>query len=321
MDPRASRMNPPSPPRPAKAYALRFISGKYQGGEFPLPSQGEILIGRSSELDMVLVEDMVSRRHAKITVVGPDEIYIQDLDSTNGSFVNGEKIKRVRLNEGDRILVGTSIIKLVATEVASTDVGEARARLSDVAAERRTSQVRTMTGSIAEVPIPDLLQLFSASKKSGVLAVRTDRDVGRIYLDRGVVVYATINENIDVPPLKAFVRILTWEQGTFEMEPPEAREFDEPLTMGTEALLMEAMRQIDEVRRLGPDMPPMTAHLAVASPLVPPLRDLSPEELDVLQLAFNYGHVETILNKSLATDLETSEIVVKLLRAGYLRVE
>ena len=46
--------------------ALRFISGKYQGGEFPLPDSGEIVIGRSSELDMVLVEDMVSRRHARL---------------------------------------------------------------------------------------------------------------------------------------------------------------------------------------------------------------------------------------------------------------
>jgi FixJ family two-component response regulator len=56
-------------------------------------------------------------------------------------------------------------------------------------------------------------------------------------------------------------------------------------------------------------------------PLIPPLRDLTPEELDVLQLAFNYGHVETVLNKSLATDLETSEILVKLLKAGYLKAE
>ena len=50
------------------AWALRFISGKYQGGEFPLKTSKQIVIGRSSELDMVLVEDMVSRKHAKITV-------------------------------------------------------------------------------------------------------------------------------------------------------------------------------------------------------------------------------------------------------------
>ena len=75
--------------------ALRFISGKYQGGEFPLPEDGEIVIGRSSELEMVLVEDMVSRRHAKISVEDGD-IFLEDLGSTNGSFVNGEKITRTK---------------------------------------------------------------------------------------------------------------------------------------------------------------------------------------------------------------------------------
>ena len=102
-------------------FALRFISGKYQGGEFPLRMNREIIIGRSSDLDMVLVEDMVSRRHAKISSTDA-EVYIQDMGSTNGTFVNGEKIAgRALLHEGDRILVGTSIIKVVAVD------GQARA--------------------------------------------------------------------------------------------------------------------------------------------------------------------------------------------------
>ena len=171
---------------PVNRLALRFISGKYQGGEFPLGENKEIVVGRSSDLDMVLVEDMVSRRHAKITVTG-GQIFIQDLGSTNGSFVNGEKIKRARLNEGDRILIGTSIIKVIATE-GPASLREAKAHLEDVAAGKRTSQVRTMTGSIAEVPLPDLLQLFAASKKSGTLVIRTDHEVGKIHLDKGKVI-------------------------------------------------------------------------------------------------------------------------------------
>jgi pSer/pThr/pTyr-binding forkhead associated (FHA) protein len=304
MEPPVPKVTPPPPAKTAKGFALRFISGKYQGGEFPLPPNHEIVVGRSSELDMVLVEDMVSRRHAKISVAD-DQIFIQDLGSTNGTFVNGEKIKRARLAEGDRILIGTSIIKLVAAELGASGA-DARAQLEDVAQGRRTSQVRTMSGSIAEIPLPDLMQLFSASKK---------------YFDGGKVVFAVINDHHDVPPMKSLFRILNWQQGSFDMDPPEQREFPETIQSSTEGILMEGMRQIDEIRRLGPDLPPQSANLLVSMPLIPPLRDLSPEELDVLQLSYNYGHVETVLNKSLAPDLDTSTILVKLLKSGYLRVE
>src|SRR3954465_11427258 len=100
---------------PTRHLALRFISGKYQGGEFPLGETKEIVVGRSSELDMVLVEDMVSRRHARIECT-EEQIVIEDLGSTNGTFVNGEKIKRATLKEGDRVLIGTSILKVVSTD-------------------------------------------------------------------------------------------------------------------------------------------------------------------------------------------------------------
>src|SRR5437588_7694028 len=139
-------------------YALRFISGKYQGGEFPLRMDREIIVGRSSELDMVLVEDMVSRKHAKITASG-DQIVIQDLGSTNGTFVNGEKIKKARLKEGDRILIGTSIIKLVAVDTSQVVSEEAaRQKLEQTGQRRSTGANKPMSGSIDEIPLPDLLQ-------------------------------------------------------------------------------------------------------------------------------------------------------------------
>ena len=78
---------------------------------------------------------------------------------------------------------------------------------------------------------------------------------------------------------------------------------------------------LDEVRRLGSEMPAMTSRISVSVPLIPPLRDLKPEELDVLQLAHNYGHVETVMNKCLAGDLETSQILVKLIKGNYVRVD
>ena len=43
----------------AGSLALRFISGKYQGGEFPLHDNQSVTVGRSSDLDMVLVEELI----------------------------------------------------------------------------------------------------------------------------------------------------------------------------------------------------------------------------------------------------------------------
>lgn len=308
------------PPSKARQYALRFISGKYQGGEFPIVPERELVIGRSNDIDVALIEDMVSRRHARVLLQG-DSLIIEDLGSTNGTFVNGEKIRRARLKEGDKILIGTSIIRVASadSDSGSTSESEAKLKLQETAAGRRTSQVRTMSGNLSEVGLVDLLQLFTTSKKSGVLVVRRDEDIGRIHLRRGQMVHASINENSDVPALKAMYRLLTWEHGTFELEPPDEREFADEITLSTEAILMEGMRQLDELKRLESSIPAANAHLSIPSPLVPALRELNPNELDVLQLAFNHGHVEAVLNRSKLSDLETTEILVKLLQRNYLR--
>jgi Domain of unknown function (DUF4388)/FHA domain len=319
QDPSAKVPTSPAPRPGARSYVLRFISGKYQGGEFPVAPDKQILIGRSSDLEMVLVEDMVSRKHARITMQA-DQIWIEDLGSTNGTFVNGEKIKRTRLKEGDRVLIGTSILKLIAGD-APRDGLDAKRELENVAQARRTSQQRTMSGSIEEVPLPDLLQLFGTSKKSGVLVIRTEDEIGRIYLKKGMVAYAVINDLDDVQPTKSLYRMLTWQKGLFDLDPPEEREFPNEMNAGVQELLIEGMRQLDEFNRLRESLPDLGARVSVNAPLIPPLRELKPDELDVLQLAHNYGVFETVLNKSLATDLETAEIVLKLIKTSYLRFE
>ncbi len=310
---------PSNPP----LFALRFISGKYQGGEFPLRMDREIIVGRSSELDMVLVEDMVSRKHAKISTQG-GQIVIQDLASTNGTFVNGEKVRKLRLKEGDRILIGTSIIKLVAIDgmAAPASEAEARSRLEANAARRQSAAQagRPMSGSVEEIPLPDLLQLLSTSKKSGVLAVRSTHGFGKIYLRKGQIYFASIDDNFTVKPQKAIYRLLTWSDGSFELEPPDERQVIEEITESTEALLMEGMRQIDEIRRLGDDVPDARAHLAVPTPLAGRLRDLAPEELDVFQAVLDHGAVQAVLDHFDGSDVDAYRVLADLLRREYVVV-
>jgi pSer/pThr/pTyr-binding forkhead associated (FHA) protein len=304
-------------------FALRFISGKYQGGEFPLRMDREIIIGRSSDLDMVLVEDMVSRKHAKISTAA-GQIVIHDLGSTNGTFVNGEKIKKIRLKEGDRILIGTSILKLVARDGRSGPASEAEARSRMAQAQavptRPSAAGKPMSGSIDEIPLPDLIQLLSTSRKSGVLSVRSDQGVGRIYLRRGQIYFCSIDDSFDLSPRKGLFRLLTWQSGTFELEPPDERNVLDEIQESTEALLMEGMRQLDEMKRMEAELPPRSAAVGLTVPLQARLRDLQPVELDMLQLAFNHGQIGRVLDDAAVPDLEAAQALVGLIQRGYLTV-
>ncbi len=311
----AHTMENQAPTALQKQLILRFISGKYQGQEFTLDAQREVVIGRASDLALVLVEDMVSRKHARIECSG-DAIVIEDLGSTNGTFVNGEKISRATLKEGDRILIGTSILKLIAVDANEI----ATRRREQGTSDPRNAQTRSMTGSIEEIPLPDLMQLFGSSKKTGVLAVRCQDDIGKLFLHKGVIVFASLNDLEEIPPLKCAFRILSWTEGSFELMPAEHKERENAIELSVQEFLMEGLRQSDELNAVLDELPPLEAKLVPERPLKPPLRALGPVDLDVFQLAYNHETLAAILNKSPETDLDAGKSVRRLLEGGYLRV-
>jgi pSer/pThr/pTyr-binding forkhead associated (FHA) protein len=62
-------------------------------------------IGRAPRADFVLDAALVSRLHCRVTA-GATELEVVDLDSTNGTYVNGERTARATLRAGDRLGVG-----------------------------------------------------------------------------------------------------------------------------------------------------------------------------------------------------------------------
>jgi signal transduction histidine kinase len=87
---------------------LHVLHGPDRGKVFELPADEPQLIGRSSEA-LPIADHTVSRRHAELT---PDDgaWYLRDLDSANGTFVNGERIAdRVRLRPGDQFRCGSTL--------------------------------------------------------------------------------------------------------------------------------------------------------------------------------------------------------------------
>lgn len=67
------------------------------------------IVGRGQEADVRLSDSSVSRRHARISVVG-GTIVVEDLGSTNGTTVNGRKVTREAIRIGDTINVGTAVL-------------------------------------------------------------------------------------------------------------------------------------------------------------------------------------------------------------------
>jgi len=74
--------------------------------------QDEIIIGRDSGNDIQIDNVAVSREHARI-IRGPNFYFIEDLNSTNGTFVNGKKINKKFLQEIDEISIGKHSLQVV----------------------------------------------------------------------------------------------------------------------------------------------------------------------------------------------------------------
>ena len=79
---------------------LRGVSGSYFGKIVPV--RGRLVIGRGSECDLILDESEMSRRHAVIENSG-DGIFLRDLGSANGTFVNGVQVRDAVLHPDDQI--------------------------------------------------------------------------------------------------------------------------------------------------------------------------------------------------------------------------
>ncbi len=72
--------------------------------------RAHVIIGRSPRADVVVSDPEISRRHVMLKG-SADGLICQDLGSTNGTFVNGERISRTILREGDVVRAGATIIK------------------------------------------------------------------------------------------------------------------------------------------------------------------------------------------------------------------
>lgn len=82
-------------------WSIRFFNGKLKGQKIPL-KEGDYIIGRSEECQIVLAEYGISKKHAKLEI-HQNEIFISDLQSSNGTYINGVQIQDEKIKIKDKI--------------------------------------------------------------------------------------------------------------------------------------------------------------------------------------------------------------------------
>jgi pSer/pThr/pTyr-binding forkhead associated (FHA) protein len=74
-------------------------------------------IGRSTTADFIVDAGMESRFHCRLTVADDGRVELKDLNSTNGTYVNDERVDKAALSEGDRVRMGR--VELVLADAAT----------------------------------------------------------------------------------------------------------------------------------------------------------------------------------------------------------
>lgn len=87
-------------------WILTTSAQKTPAQTFRLPAGAMKTVGRATGSDFILDVAMVSRVHCRLTADAAGGLIVEDLDSTNGTFVNDQRVQRAVLSSGDRLRVG-----------------------------------------------------------------------------------------------------------------------------------------------------------------------------------------------------------------------
>lgn len=204
-----------------------------------LAGDAPCVIGRGRDCDVRLGDPDTSRRHAELRLEG-ERFVLRDLGSTNGTWVNGERVDRIALTPGDRLEIGANQITFCEVQAGVTlpEVDEAQTLLF----ERPAGAGDAFRGDLAQIPPFAVLQILELGRKTGLLRIDADSDPGQLWLEAGQPVHA---ETKSQAGFDAALALVAADAGRFVFEPrlelPETT-----IQASVTQLLLEASRRMDE---------------------------------------------------------------------------
>lgn len=204
------------------------------------------------------------------------------------------------------------------------NVDEVLARIDQIfrradAAQRAHRSEQGMDGTLGQLSLVDLLQVLGQSRKSGDLRIVGPRGSALVRLVDGEIASAQAE---NMRGLKAFFRLLSWRDGSFSFAPGRkgASTGSEPTDIykPVEELLLEGLRQSDELGAVREQLPPPSARLLLRANLDELLVDQQPVAAEILELARDGATVGEIIERSRATDHLAAQTLLDLLARELL---
>jgi hypothetical protein len=172
-------------------------------------------------------------------------------------------------------------------------------------------------GSLAELHLPDIIQLVSVSGKTGVFHLMDGHLKGQIYLHEGRIVHATLD---DVSGEEAVYALAIWNKGDFKFEPAAPSEI-KTISKSNTNLLMEAARRLDEWRVLSKKIPTVEM---IPEFVVQENREgqinLNTSEWLILSKIDAHRSVKAIAQASGLSVFDASKILYGLIATGLIRL-
>lgn len=128
---------------------------------------GQVTIGRSSSSDFKVTDSKMSGQHCKLSVNVKGELQLDDLGSTNGSFVNNSRVSNAIVKIGDVVRAGNTLIKIFDSKLTAS---ERRTIGYSNYSEKNEKTVPALSQKqLEKEKIEELLKQDKASKKTGVV--------------------------------------------------------------------------------------------------------------------------------------------------------
>jgi pSer/pThr/pTyr-binding forkhead associated (FHA) protein len=164
----------------AEPLVLHQMSGPGRLRKIRLLPLEEAVFGRDDDCQVILDEDPVSRRHARV-LFADLKPQVLDLGSTNGTFLNGKQVHRALLKDGDQIQIGGSVFRVAIGKegrehepLSEASVKHVQSLIQKSKGQSSThpGQSSAISGNLSEIRLPSLLQVLESDRATGTLVIR-----------------------------------------------------------------------------------------------------------------------------------------------------